>query len=172
MINHALVWKADVGKMGLVGPWLSTTSTKKKTEKITKKKQEELERGWKERNVRLKEMHLPKETFEQYLEWIYGKGTKKKEKEKSSPWIAPSYETEGKRLPKVHEVPAQEAQLLKVKENQEALEYQKWTKGPCSSKPSPVYTGTKMIGIAQMHKSNAVPVFTDEEVKDISKMRR
>jgi hypothetical protein len=39
-------------------------------------------------------------------------------------------------------------------------------------KPSKVYTGTKVKGIATMHKSNAVPVFSDEEAKDISKMRR
>jgi hypothetical protein len=39
--------------------------------------------------------------------------------------------------------------------------------------PAPkVYTGTKVKGIATMHKSNAVPVFSDEEAVDISKMRR
>ena len=36
----------------------------------------------------------------------------------------------------------------------------------------PVYTGTKIIGIGTLHKSNAVPVFSDEEAQDISKMRR
>lgn len=34
------------------------------------------------------------------------------------------------------------------------------------------YTGDKMVGISQMHKSNAVPVFNEEAVKDITKMRR
>ena len=34
------------------------------------------------------------------------------------------------------------------------------------------YTGTTIKGIGTMHKSNAVPVFSDEEAKDISKMRR
>ena len=39
--------------------------------------------------------------------------------------------------------------------------------------PAPkVYTGTKVLGIATMHKSNAVPVFSDEQAVDISKMRR
>ena len=39
--------------------------------------------------------------------------------------------------------------------------------------PAPkVYTGTKVKGIATMHKSNAVPVFSNEEAIDISKMRR
>lgn len=35
-----------------------------------------------------------------------------------------------------------------------------------------VYTGDKMLGIAAMHKSNLVPVFTDESAVDISHMRR
>lgn len=34
------------------------------------------------------------------------------------------------------------------------------------------YTGTAMIGIATMHKSNSVPVFSTQEAKDISAMRR
>jgi hypothetical protein len=38
--------------------------------------------------------------------------------------------------------------------------------------PAKVYTGTKVKGIATMHKSNAVPVFSDEEAVDIAKMRR
>ena len=46
------------------------------------------------------------------------------------------------------------------------------TGGNAVLKPSPVYTGTKVKGIATMHKSNAVPVFSDEEAQDISKMRR
>ena len=46
------------------------------------------------------------------------------------------------------------------------------TGGNALLKPSPVYTGTKVKGIATMHKSNAVPVFSDEEARDISKMRR
>ena len=44
--------------------------------------------------------------------------------------------------------------------------------GNAALKSSPVYTGTKMLGIGQLHKSNAVPVFSSEEAQDISKMRR
>jgi hypothetical protein len=44
--------------------------------------------------------------------------------------------------------------------------------GNATLKPAKVYTGTKVKGIATMHKSNAVPVFSDEEAIDISKMRR
>ena len=41
-----------------------------------------------------------------------------------------------------------------------------------SVKPSLAYTGTKILGIGTLHKSNAVPVFSEEEAIDISKMRR
>lgn len=36
----------------------------------------------------------------------------------------------------------------------------------------PQYTGTKIKGIGTMHKSNAVPIFTDDEARDIASMRR
>ena len=42
----------------------------------------------------------------------------------------------------------------------------------CSKPTDKEYTGTKVKGIATLHKSNGVPVFTDEEAKDISRMRR
>ena len=44
--------------------------------------------------------------------------------------------------------------------------------GPVSSKVIPQYTGTKMIGVGTMHKSNAVPIFSNEEAHDIATMRR
>ena len=47
-----------------------------------------------------------------------------------------------------------------------------FTAGPCTKKDSPVYTGTKVKGIGTMHKSNAVPIFSDEHAVEISKMRR
>ena len=45
-------------------------------------------------------------------------------------------------------------------------------KGAVTVKQTPQYTGTKIVGIGTMHKSNAVPIFSDQEAKDISKMRR
>jgi hypothetical protein len=47
-----------------------------------------------------------------------------------------------------------------------------FTAGPCVKAPDKVYTGDKIKGIGTMHKSNAVPVFSDEEAQDIAKMRR
>jgi hypothetical protein len=38
--------------------------------------------------------------------------------------------------------------------------------------PDKIYTGTKIRGIGTMHKSNAVPIFSDDEAREISSMRR
>jgi hypothetical protein len=47
------------------------------------------------------------------------------------------------------------------------------TPGGSAAAPAPkVYTGTMVKGIATMHKSNAVPVFEDEHIKEIGRMRR
>lgn len=44
--------------------------------------------------------------------------------------------------------------------------------GIAAKTEAPVYTGTKVKGIGTMHKSNAVPIFSDDEAVEISKMRR
>lgn len=44
--------------------------------------------------------------------------------------------------------------------------------GAVRTKDIPQYTGTKIIGIGTMHKSNAVPIFSDEQAVEISTMRR
>ena len=47
-----------------------------------------------------------------------------------------------------------------------------FTGGTCPKPAEKVYTGTAIIGIGTMHKSNAVPIFSEDQAKDISKMRR
>lgn len=44
--------------------------------------------------------------------------------------------------------------------------------GAVNIRQTPQYTGTKVKGIGTMHKSNAVPIFSDDEAIEISKMRR
>ena len=44
--------------------------------------------------------------------------------------------------------------------------------GDCTKKESPKYTGNLIKGIATMHKSNAVPVISQQEAEDIARMRR
>lgn len=44
--------------------------------------------------------------------------------------------------------------------------------GVAAKADTKVYTGTKMLGIGTMHKSNSVPIFSDDEAQDIARMRR
>ena len=41
-----------------------------------------------------------------------------------------------------------------------------------AKKPEKIYTGIEIIGIAQMHKSNAVPIRNKESAIEIARMRR
>ena len=41
-----------------------------------------------------------------------------------------------------------------------------------AKKEEKVYTGNEIIGIAQMHKSNAVPIRNKKSAEDVAKMRR
>lgn len=42
----------------------------------------------------------------------------------------------------------------------------------CAKKADKVYTGDNIVGIGTMHKSNAVPIFNDNQAKDLAIMRR
>ena len=44
--------------------------------------------------------------------------------------------------------------------------------GIAAKKENPIYTGTAVVGISTLHKSNGVPVFSKEEAVEISTMRR
>jgi hypothetical protein len=44
--------------------------------------------------------------------------------------------------------------------------------GVAAKRENPVYTGGNIIGIGTLHKSNAVPIFSQQEARDISAMRR
>lgn len=44
--------------------------------------------------------------------------------------------------------------------------------GDTAKRSVPTYTGSEMIGIGTLHKSNAVPIFRVEDAKDQANMRR
>ena len=44
--------------------------------------------------------------------------------------------------------------------------------GNTFKKQANTYTGDAMIGVGQLHKSNAVPVFKQSDAEDLAKMRR
>jgi hypothetical protein len=98
----------------------------------------------------------------------------RKAREQAEAWqdLLKKYET--KPLPKTTSKSLSSAYRLTIPEGRNTTAHIKSvdTGGNAVLKPSPVYTGTKVKGIATMHKSNAVPVFSDEEAIAISKMRR
>ena len=70
---------------------------------------------------------------------------------------------------------ALEAQKQREKDRKEFLERISKVKDSMGKKESLQYTGErKLVGIATMHKSNAVPIFEDdkEHAIDIARMRR
>ena len=130
--------------MHLEGPWLSTTGKKK-----GKKKFASAEHARKARE--LAELWAQKQKeWTQLSPKFSGKKLDPKAKiEKPFPKYSPP---PGRETVKIQSLP--------------------FTGGPCTKTPEKVYTGTKVKGIGTMHKSNAVPIFSDEEAVEISKMRR
>jgi hypothetical protein len=129
--------------MHLEGPWLSTTGKKK-----GKKKFASADHARKARELDESWKELQKR-------WAVEIEDKKRTRALSAPSLSSSYS-------------------LRIPEGRNTTAHIKSvdTGGNAVLKPSPVYTGTMVKGIATMHKSNAVPVFSDEQAVDISKMRR
>ena len=130
--------------MHLEGPWLSTTGKRKGKQKFAS-----AEHARKARELDLSWRELQKK-------WGIDAEAKKRSRAMSAPSLSGSYSLS---------IPAGRNTTAHIPSRS--------TEGGTATLAAPkVYTGTKVKGIATMHKSNAVPVFSDEEAKDISKMRR
>ena len=129
--------------MHLEGPWLSTTGKRK-----GKKKFASAEHARKARELE-----------ESWQDLLRRQGIEQEEKKRGRAMSAPSLSS---------------SYSLKIPEGRNTTAHIKSvdTGGNALLKPAKVYTGTKVKGIATMHKSNAVPVFSDEEAVDIARMRR
>ena len=82
---------------------------------------------------------------------------------------------EKKRTRALSAAPLSSAYSLKIPEDRNTTAHIKSLNsglGNAALAPAKHYTGTKVLGIATMHKSNAVPVFSDTEAKEVSNMRR
>ena len=129
---------------------ISTLNTRRPQFKLTKAK----EASWREDlsvyNREMKRQGQPKITWEQYMDMRLGKTKVAKPvfKDLSVDRLHPRYQDRV-----VHP---------SLNTNQ----------GQCFKRESIKYTGTLVKGIATMHKSNAVPVIDEEQMKDISRMRR
>jgi N-acetylglucosamine-6-phosphate deacetylase len=131
--------------MHLEGPWLSTTGKKKGKQKFAS-----AEHARKAREQEESWKALQKK-------W----GVEAEEKKRVRALSAPALSSSGYSL----NIPEGRNTTAHIKSVDTGL-------GNATLKPAKHYTGTKVKGIATMHKSNAVPVFSDEEAVAISSMRR
>lgn len=60
-----------------------------------------------------------------------------------------------------------------VRETEHVSSLNSFVTGPVNTGTTRMkYTGDKMLGVAAMHKSNLVPIFSNESAVDVSTMRR
>ena len=132
--------------MHLVGPWLTTTGKKKGKKKF--------------RNADV--ANKARQNAESWQAFLDKWGIKDNVKSTGKPvpkstWMGPTVNSsvvvDPRRL--THSIPSLDT-----------------GKGIAAKKEVTQYTGTAMLGIGQLHKSNAIPVFSKEDAIDISKMRR
>jgi hypothetical protein len=130
---------------------LTTLNTGKPKFKLTKAK----EANWREDlaiyNRDLKRQGLPRLTWEEYVDMRLGKvKTKVKEFKPLTTAIVRPVEDKWTAIPSLNSFV-----------------------GDTSKRETLKYDGErKLLGIAVMHKSNLVPVFDEEQAKEISQMRR
>lgn len=136
---------------------LSTISTKKRKVKITKAKLQELELQWREHNrdMKRKGMHdLKYDTLQEYIDYSYGRvkmPDPRNYKNFTTYQSQPVYRRETPNYPSLEVTGG----------------------GSGTKKETLKYTGDLIVGIATMHKSNAVPVMKGtKQAEEIAKMRR
>lgn len=129
---------------------MSSLSSRRPTFKLTKRKREEWEFDWMADNKLRKSQGMAKITFEEYCLNRIGKVKLPKPEFKTL--------TATTTHPRYADRPHYESLNANV--------------GNTNLRESMKYTGTLVKGIATMHKSNAVPVIDEEQMKDISRMRR
>ena len=129
--------------MHLEGPWLSTTGKKKGPKK------------WASAEAKRKAEFLEESWKALQKKWGVEAEEKKRKRALTAPTMTKSL---GPKVP-----PGRETAEIESRDTGWIV---------CAKTADKVYTGDKIKGIGTMHKSNAVPVFSDEEAQDIAKMRR
>jgi hypothetical protein len=135
--------------MHLEGPWMTTTKYSKKAHKKwpsaeAKQRAEQQAREWED------------------LQRLWNK-------------LAPRFSTKtypAQQMPRGAFRPLQSAPTYPPGREPQNIPSRDSGVGVAAAPAAKVYTGTKIKGIGTMHKSNAVPIFSDEEAQDIAHMRR
>jgi hypothetical protein len=143
--------------MHLMGHALNNINTRKSKVQITDGKRRQLEQDWHAHNRVLRQTHQPRISFEQYVTELYGTAPHKTPRQTAQARKqAPEY---------VRPVTYRRDQGVVYKSADDGI-------GVAPAPQRKEYTGTLVRGISQTHKSNAVPVISQEEIVDIRHMRR
>jgi hypothetical protein len=130
--------------MHLLGPAYTTTNTKKR-KPVNKGVTAKYAQDWVEYNKQMKRIGSSTKTFDEYVQY-----------------------RQGNYKPKLRGTPLPDYQVSNHR--------QKYPSGDgigvTFAKTPNEYTGTLIKGIATMHKSNAVPVINQDQMEEISRMRR
>lgn len=136
--------------MHLEGPWMTTTKYSKKAHK-----------KWASSEAKQKAELEAREWEELQRSWDQ---------------LAPRFSTKklpAQKMPAGTFRPLQSGPKYPPGREPQAIPSRPDTPGTIAARPADkVYTGTAMRGIGVLHKSNSVPIFTDEEAIDIARMRR
>jgi hypothetical protein len=140
--------------MHLVGPYMTTTNYKKrKQKKPTQSQMDRYEQEMKAHNKRMRQIHAHslQMTLDEYIDYVHGKRTVNKKERSFEPYTPqPSYRRDTPKIPSLGT-----------------------GVGVATKSETQRYTGDLIVGIGQMHKSNAVPIMrgTNEAI-EIARMRR
>ena len=139
--------------MHILGPQYNTANTRKSKPKMTKGNIQRWTQEMHQYNKRMRQAGGQRLSLDEYIDYVHGKGLPKKRAEfkELKATTPPTYRSTAA-IPSLDPVQS--------KPENTALPTRK------------EYTGTLVKGIATMHKSNAVPVIDQEQMKDISRMRR
>jgi hypothetical protein len=137
---------------------LTTLNTKKrKKKKLTESKISKLEVQMREHNKYMKKLGCPNlvMNLKEYTDYTQGNYKPKTQPVLNTPW----HESAGDYK---RETIADYPSVISEK-----------TFAPCKARKPMQYSGERrLLGIATMHKSNLVPVFSDEDAKELARMRR
>jgi hypothetical protein len=130
--------------MHLLGPAYTTTNNRKRKSKPVTVTAK-YAREFLDYNKQMKKLGVKPKTFDEYVAYRQGR---------YNPTLR------GTKMPEYN-----------VSDHRQKYPSQVDTGVTFAKKPN-VYTGERLVGIATMHKSNSVPVFSQEDAIEIARMRR
>jgi len=131
--------------MHLMGPAFTTTNTRKRKDKLSNSQYHKYAMDWLDHKRQCKKHGIKAKTMDEYILYRQGKYKPK---------------LRGTKMPEPY-----------VSNHRELYPSQAGI-GVEFARKENTYTGEKLLGIATMHKSNMVPVFSQSDAEEISRMRR